>query len=158
MYFKWLEGQHFVVGFKESQNIVGGYLTDAQQWRFVLGMSYGGSGEFARTVTRRPKNYSRSNICSQVVFRSVILSSVLTYKTTRWQHWHLTTIKFCEHKTLWIDLIFTWACEGYQICVVPPKWSVSQLFQFSCWSKFMSSPPQILSVAGCRFFRRNEWV
>ena len=50
-------------------------------------MSYGGSGEFARTVTRRPKNYSRSNICSQVVFTSVILSSVLTYKTTRWHHW-----------------------------------------------------------------------
>ena len=68
----------------ESPHVVGGYLSDTQQWLFVRRMSYG-SQEFACTVTQ-PKKYSRSNICSWIVFTLVILSCMLpmvTYHTNR---------------------------------------------------------------------------
>ena len=61
-------------------------------------------------------------------------------------------------KIYWIDPICTSAWDGYQIFVFPPKWSVSQLFQFSCWSKFMSSPPEILRwPADVSFTVMNEF-
>ena len=132
------------------RHVVGGYLSDAQQWRFVLGMSCGGSVEFARTVTRRPKNYSRSNICSQVVFTSVILASVLTsYKTTHWQLKQLKSIGLIlSAPQLETGIRFLFFLQNDQF----PNYS-NFLVEANLWV-----PLQRSSGGHRRFFHRNEWV
>ena len=110
----------------ESPHFVGGYLSDTQQWLFVRRMSYG-SQEFACTVTQ-PKKYSRSNICSWIVFTLVILSCMLpmvTYHTSRvsdhfWQNAHFLWQNTWKWPVKSSTLTFGW----YQILVTSEMWSI----------------------------------